>query len=195
MNLQPLRHLVLSTLLAFCVYIPQANAWRLPDGASLALGTGHPDDLRGIRVAQQWHWPKHWFADHAFDLRGYWDTSLALWKTEGNAEHRNRALAIGAIAPVFRIQGTAHLSEYFSPYLQASVGLSLISRTHLGHRNLGKNWQFQDLLGLGVQFGHKKAWDLGIHYLHYSNAGINPPNQGIDVKLLVMLMYHGEQIS
>lgn len=180
--------LCISTL--FCCHLANAVPFTPPTGYSIAAGGGEPDNLRGMRVAAQWDWDKRWFRDALFDIRGFWDMSLAVWHSDGDVHHRRRSLGVFGLAPMFRLQGTERLSEQFSPYFQASVGLSLITRNHLGRRDLGKNWQFQDFLGVGTQFGKNLAWDIGLHYLHYSNAGFNPPNQGIDVKLLVMLQYH-----
>lgn len=183
-------HFALCLVLAAVTSPPAALALTEPSGYSIAVGVGEPDDLRGIRIAAQWDWQRRWFSDNYFDIRGYWDASLAAYSSDGNVDEENRALGVVAFAPMFRLQGTDRLSRTYSPYFQASVGLSLLTRNHLGRRDLGKNWQFQDFLGGGVQFGEQMQWDVGLTYLHYSNAGFNPPNQGIDVKVMLMLQYH-----
>jgi len=174
----------------FFTQFGQAFAFSAPTGYSVSAGGGEPDDLQGMRVAAQWDWGRRVASQHYIDFRGYWDASFAVWLSEGNSDNEHRALAAIAFAPMFRFQGTEQLSKTYSPYFQASVGLAVLSRSDLGRRDLGKHWQFQDFLGGGLQFGKNLMWDIGVHYLHYSNAGFNPPNQGIDVKVLLMLQTH-----
>lgn len=173
-----------------CALAQDAPILTSPTDYSIAIGIGEPNGLQGIRIAAQWDWQQRWFTDSWLSLQGYWDYSLAYWEGDGDNQGRHRAIGIMAFAPFFRLQGTPHLSTHFSPYLQASAGLALTTTNHFGRRDLGKHWLFQDFMGGGMQFGHDLAWDISVHYLHYSNAGFHAPNQGLDVKLVFMLNYH-----
>ena len=88
---------------------------------------------------------------------------------------------------MFRLQTSYAASQ---PYLEGSVGLAALSNMRLGHRHLGAHWSFQDLIGAGVRFGDNYQYDLSYHYLHYSNANIAKPNNGVDVKMLFSFAYH-----
>jgi lipid A 3-O-deacylase len=159
----------------------------IPDGFSFSYGDGRPGNLRGYRGSLQWHW--NWIACANRPLvTGYWDASFAHWNVDTTDDNEPGSINIIAFAPVFRLQ-TPPLMGYFTPYLEGSVGLSALSQNHLSHRNLGGNWAFQDLLGGGIAFGQHQQFNLSYHYLHYSNAGLNPPNNGIDVKNLVSFAY------
>ena len=174
-------------LLCFCFLSPVFAF----EGFSLSGGSGRPSGLVGGRLAGQWYWHKQWLHRHHWRLDGYWDMSMAYWRTNGNPDndHEHKNLATVAFAPVLRYKRFTPLLNSIYPYVEASWGLALLTDQHLSYRNQGAHWTFQDLLGLGLQFGYQGRYDLSYHYLHYSNAGINPPNNGIDVKALISLQY------
>ena len=161
------------------------------DGFSISGGVGRPSSLRGGRLAAEWYWNKNWLATQNWHLDGYWDASVAYWRTDGdpNDGRKHKSLATAAFGPIFRWERSTPLFGNAHPFLEASWGLALLSNQHLSYRNQGAHWTFQDLLGGGLQFGSHGEYDLSYHYLHYSNAGINPPNNGIDVKTLLSLQY------
>ena len=161
------------------------------DGLSLSAGSGRPSDLKGGRIAAQWSWHQGWLQSHNWQLDTYWDMSFAHWHTDGNPDdnYAHKALSSFALAPIFRWERTTPYLINFRPYLEASWGLTVLTDQHLSYRNQGAHWAFQDLIGLGVRFGERGQYDLSYHYLHYSNAGINPPNNGIDIKILLTLQY------
>lgn len=165
-----------------------AEAGWLPDGANVAYGWGEPNNLKGYRVAVQWYWPV-WLKQYPINITGYWDLSGAYWGTDGNKRGQNKSIGILGFAPVFRFESRDAWFATIKPYIELSVGLALLSEKYIGRRNLGAQWLFQDLLGGGITFGKRNEFDLSYHYLHYSNASFNPPNQGIDVHGLVTLGY------
>ncbi len=157
---------------------------------SLSAGYGEPDNLIGGRLAWQYYWDKQWAISKKLTLGGYWDASLAYWQTDNSTDAKQYPdIAILAFAPVFRLQQQNSIDTNLNPYLEVSVGLSAMSRDKLGHRDLGARFAFQDLLGFGILFGKQQQFDLSYHFLHYSNAKIFPPNEGIDVKSLISLKY------
>lgn len=155
---------------------------------SMAYGGGEPDDLHGGRAAVQDYWNKPWLSTTFLELTGYWDYSIAYWHTQDKlqpGEHDD--VTIIALAPVFRVQG-CHV-ENLNPYFEASIGASWMNHDTLGHRDLGAKFAFQDLLGFGVTFGKDHQFDVSYHFLHYSNAKLFSPNEGIDVKYLISFKY------
>ena len=52
------------------------------------------------------------------------------------------------------------------------------SNTKLESNDLGSSFQFEDRIGAGLRFagGH----EVGIRAIHYSNAGIKQPNDGVE---------------
>lgn len=155
---------------------------------SAAFGGGEPDDLHGGRLAIQDYWNKQWGFANNLEIAGYWDYSLAYWHTSDKLQPKERDdITILALAPVFRLQSNS--SDGMKPYAEASVGASWMNHDTLGHRDLGAKFAFQDLLGFGLVFGKHQQFDLSYHFLHYSNAKLFPPNEGIDVKYLVSFKY------
>lgn len=167
----------------------QAYADWSPSGVSLSYGQGQPNNLTGYRLATQWDWGVDWLASTPIKLSGYWDASVARWSTEGNSTGNYTSLWAVGFDPIFRLQLRSLLAAAVSPYLEAGVGPAWLSASHLGERDLGAHWAFQDLVGVGIGFGKKHQFDLSYHYLHYSNAGLWPPNCGIDVKMLATFSY------
>lgn len=157
----------------------------------LSLGRGNPNRLRGWRVSARKDWQWQLLSKSSnFVLKGAWDLSYAYWHTDISMPAEPRNIYALAIAPVLHLQPTKPFFNHLSPYLEASVGGSILSRRLLAHRDLGSQLLFQDLLGFGIRFGSQLQYDLSWHYLHYSNANIAPPNNGIDVKILATLAYH-----
>ncbi len=174
-------------LLVFFFSISFANA-ALIDSFSIGVGGGNPNNLRGGRIALQKNWNIKLLPLLGFYTTGYWDANFAYFHTQGDQFGRYKNIAIIGINPVFRFRPTNAIYGIV-PYLEASVGLAAYNHRRLGHRNLGMNWSFEDLLGFGATFGDRQQYDLSLHFLHFSNADIKRPNNGIDVKILAMFRY------
>ena len=58
-----------------------------------------------------------------------------------------------------------------------------VSEKIVGLRELGSSFQFEDRVGAGFRNG---PHDWNLRYIHYSNAGFEEPNDGLD---LVMINY------
>lgn len=168
-------------------YLPISHA--APNSASLAYGTGEPNQFNGLRIALQWDSDRVWFQSSAWQLTGYWDVSVAYWQTHDNNDNDNPQLFGVAAAPVLRLQKTVPIAEVIRPYLDAGIGLAYLSDDNFGRRDLGSNVHFEDRIGIGASMGRSQQWDLAYYFLHYSNASFFPPNQGIDVKSLIMVTY------
>ncbi len=63
-------------------------------------------------------------------------------------------------------------------YLEAGIGVSLLSERQLKDERYGSNFQFSDQVGIGYQV--TKATRIGLRVSHFSNAGMKGPNQGLD---------------
>jgi lipid A 3-O-deacylase len=148
---------------------PQASA---VDGAAVELGRGDGADMG--RVAVQWNWTQRWFEGAAWHVSGYWDLALGQWRRAVQPGQNNEITDIG-LTPVFRLQRHT-LSGLF---VEAAVGIHLLSRTSLGDKRFSTRFQFGDHLGFGYRFGGG-AWELGYRLQHLSNAGIKRPNDGIN---------------
>ncbi|RQW29267.1 acyloxyacyl hydrolase [Rhodobacteraceae bacterium CH30] len=93
------------------------------------------------------------------------------------------ALWGGSISPLLRWQFPQAIGV-LSPYVQAGIGAAWFNGTHLQDTDLGSRGQFVDQLGVGLA---GKSWDLALRALHYSNADLKKPNNGLDLLELSML--------
>jgi lipid A 3-O-deacylase len=74
----------------------------------------------------------------------------------------------------------------FAPYLEASVGLHLLSHTQINEtRQFSTAFQFGEFLGAGVAFGDNYRYDIALRIQHVSNGGIKNPNDGLTYGALV----------
>ena len=67
------------------------------------------------------------------------------------------------------------------PYIEAGIGVAAFADTDLEDNDLGSSFQFEDRLGAGLRFSGQ---EIGIRALHYSNAGIKQPNDGVEAYTL-----------
>ncbi len=102
-------------------------------------------------------------------IGGYWEGNLNYW-TKGNSKNYGIALS-----PVFALY--LNIKE-FEPYIESGIGISLYTKTHIASRDISSHFLFEDRVGAGVRY---KNIDLSFRYMHYSNAGLVKPNQGIDI--------------
>jgi hypothetical protein len=181
-------YFILVTVLVFTSLGPKEASAFTP-WLRFSYGSGNPDSLEGYRLALGGLRPFTKFSASPINLIGYWEPSFSNWYVNPPQIDQPKTIYIVAVSPVIRLQTR---EKYFlggKPYVEFGIGGSLLSNNHLGHRNLGGHFAFQDLIGLGVHWGTTQAWSSSYHYLHYSNAGLLPPNQGIDVKHLISLTY------
>ncbi len=69
-------------------------------------------------------------------------------------------------------------------YVDASTGVHYLTETGIHDRNISIHMQFGTALGLGVAFGRGDQFDLGWRFMHFSNAEIKEPNDGINLNLI-----------
>ncbi|OGT45076.1 MAG: hypothetical protein A3E82_00985 [Gammaproteobacteria bacterium RIFCSPHIGHO2_12_FULL_38_11] len=70
-------------------------------------------------------------------------------------------------------------------FIYSVAGPSYISRYNIDNIYLGGNFTFQDLMGIGGFFGHKKHLNVAMTIGHYSNGNLLPNNPGVTVPLIV----------
>jgi lipid A 3-O-deacylase len=190
---EPLKKFPFFTLIITLIFLSPVKSLALSPSFTLSYGQGKPDHLEGYRIGLQRFWPLIGLPQSALNLTGYWDLSFANWTVSpGIMPTQNKqpkTIQILAVSPIIRLQTKKKCFLASQPYLELGIGASLLTQNHLGHRNLGGQFAFQDLLGIGFRWGTHAIWSVSYHYLHYSNAGLLPPNQGIDVKHLLGVGY------
>ncbi len=171
-------------LLSMFIFSSKINADDLNTGISIA--SGHGDcSIIPIRVGLQRDFGHKLRPESTFPLGGYWEGSL--YYMHGKAAKNpgsHKSLFAAAAAGVLRFEKREKTCLGW-PYLDAGIGLSLLSRKEIGGKQLGINFQFEDRVGLGIRFGENRQYDLGYRLVHFSNASIAKHNSGINLHLLV----------
>ena len=124
-----------------------------------------------LRVAWQRQWSQHWLVSDSGELSAMHALSINRWSTGADS------ITAFAYSPVF----IYHLHTAPLDYVKLGIGGAYLSDTQIKGRNLSSYFQFEDQVGVGWQW---RKHDLSLVYMHYSNAGIKKPNQGIDMFLL-----------
>lgn len=153
------------TLLAVMA-LPSARAAEL----MLAPGvTSQGDATANLSLA--FDWDKRWFESQTGHLSGYWNVAYTWWEAGrfGSAEQSV------SVAPVFVYRFNA---DGWQPFIEAGIGAAYFSDDRVGDRELGSRAHFEDRLAVGVQISERDA--LRLRVLHYSNAGLEDPNQGVN---------------
>jgi len=136
---------------------------------------GH-SDLDIFRVGRQWEFKRTFWQGDSARVSGYWEGSLNYWSAD-----RDDVFAV-ALSPVFVLSFGEDDGNYH-PFIEAGVGLALLSDDRVGGRLMGSSWQFEDRIGFGL-----RSQRLGFHYryMHYSNGDLSKPNQGLDAHVIGM---------
>lgn len=130
--------------------------------------TGHGEMT--WRASLSHDWDKHWWqADRGY-LTGYWDSAYTYW--EGSDASGAHSLSFSPVL-VYQFHGNR-----VRPFVEFGIGVSLFSSTDVGNRDMGSAFHFEDRLGAGVVLPGGNR--LGVRAIHYSNAGIKQPNDGIE---------------
>lgn len=122
------------------------------------------------RVGAQFDFNRSWFQTNIGRVTGYWDAGYTYW--EGDETSSNHSVSL---APVFVYE---FAGDSMKPYIEAGIGIAAFENTEIESHDLGSSFQFEDRLGVGLRFagGH----EVGVRAIHYSNAGIKNPNDGIE---------------
>ena len=131
------------------------------------------DSTMVYRLGAQWNWDSSWWQSSVGRLTGYWDAGYTYW--EGDETSGNHSLSF---SPVFVYE---FAGESVQPYIEAGIGVAAFTSTELEDNDLGSSFQFEDRIGAGLRFSGQ---EVGIRALHYSNAGIKQPNDGVEAYTL-----------
>jgi len=102
---------------------------------------------------------------------GYWSFGLTHW--EKGMYGKN----VGSISFSPVLTYNFHTNNGLEPFIELGIGVAGFSKTKVGDQNLGSVFNFEDRIGFGARFGDHT---LGARTIHYSNAGLKKPNDGIE---------------
>jgi hypothetical protein len=111
-----------------------------------------------------------------------WGGGASIWKTR----REEQIFATASLYPVFRF--TAIRTSPFDLYFNYSLaGPTFISRTVIDGEETGRQFTFQDFMGLGAFIGRGKSTKVEIRISHYSNGNLFPRNAGVTVPITVIV--------
>jgi lipid A 3-O-deacylase len=111
---------------------------------------------------------------------GYKELESSLDFSISQFNFKNDDIKIVALSPVFTYKFDKFF-KYTKPYIKAGIGVSYIDKTFLDDKGFSTHFQFEDRIAFGIDNGD---FDLSLNYIHYSNASIKKPNDGLDTLLL-----------
>jgi lipid A 3-O-deacylase len=141
-------------------------------GVSLGIGKSN-NDIDFYRVGLVKKWDVRWLENQNRTgyLDGYFELSFNRW-------HYNDDKINGiALSPVFQYMFNPYKKDWY-PYLEGGIGVAYLDSYEIKGRDLSSHFQFEDRIGVGLRF---KKLDLSFRYMHYSNASIKGPNDGVDI--------------
>jgi len=135
-----------------------------------ALGATSQGGLTA-RAAIGFNWDRSWWETDTGKLTGYWDLGYTYWQAGDEAGGRHSV----SFSPVFVYEfGSGHIK----PFVEAGIGVAMFTGTTAGDQKFGSSFNFEDRIGAGLKIGDDQK--VGIRAIHYSNAGIKEPNDGIE---------------
>ncbi|PHS35311.1 MAG: acyloxyacyl hydrolase [Sulfurovum sp.] len=164
-------------ILTLCAFTINSFAEELLSFDEVSLGVGESKDhIHIYRLGGKNNFESIWFKSDYGRLSGYYEASIHYW------EKGNDQIYGVAFSPVF-VYYLGGMSDTFQPYVEAGIGVAYISKTKINGRNMATHFQFEDRIGLGIKTG---SYDFNARYMHYSNAGIEKPNNGIDIIMFTL---------
>lgn len=147
-------------------------------GVSLGYGQS-TDNIDVYRAGILKQWSVTWFENRAGHVGGYFELSYSRW------EHGGDDVNAVALSPVFQYLFHVESATWY-PYIEAGIGLAYIDDYTINNRDLSTNLLFEDRVGVGIKVNNV---DISFRYIHYSNAGLKEPNNGVDILIGTLAWY------
>lgn len=151
----------------------------LPDAAFVqaALSSGQPDTI-ATDLGMQWHWSRRWHWSQTLRLSGFVELALGRWAPAMEDRSSDPTwITQVTIAPVLRWSGPSETGWYF----ELGIGPSWLNPVYRSvHTQFSSRFQFRDHLGVGKRWGERGQHDLGLRFVHFSNANLELPNPGVN---------------
>lgn len=135
------------------------------------------DDVSGIRISYRPYTHKITNVPYFDYLDVYWELSVNFWEYGANNQHQtNYVLALSpVVGKVFY-----EVADKYPLRWEFGIGISLVDNTNFAGKDIGSHYQFEDRLGLSINYGKNFSQTTSLRYMHYSNGGLNSKNPGMD---------------
>ena len=146
-----------------------------PDGVSVQGSWGtNSARMAGAGLVWDWDWER---LRRKAAITGRTELLANFWRADDfGGGHQGWTQLV--LLPTLRFE----LSQGRSPlYVELGVGASWLNRDYrTPHRGFSTRWNFYDVVGVGHSFGVQREHELGVRWVHVSNAGLRDPNPGQD---------------
>ena len=179
--------------LVSCLASTQAVASWQPDKFSFGFGRDLEDrrlTAEALRLAVQWNLSSTPLKRSGWILGTHVTGSFNQWSSKLDPElastYGAQKIVALAVLPGFRL---ALPKKDYDFYVDFGIGIGLLSDRALKKNSnspvdKSTDFNFEIAQAIGLKFGPQKAYSLSWQYLHYSNAGIKEPNEGLDFQVL-----------
>jgi hypothetical protein len=147
-----------------------------------SIELGSAGDVTQSKLTLRWDWRNDLYQWDNWTAKAFVQFDLAKWQDTDISGEEGSVNVIG-LAPVYRIERNKNfsISDYeLIDYIEYHVGGAFLSRNELDERDFSIHFQFSDTLSIGWFLNESRSWDLQLTYQHYSNNGIELPNNGIN---------------
>lgn len=144
------------------------------DKLTFSIDSGVDGAATHHRIALGADWVKPIYSGDSWEIVGRLEGSIHSWDEKASATYSGDSGFIIGVTPVFHYQLK---NMDYTPFIEMGAGPHLLSQTTVASENKATQFQFGNILGLGI---HKDNFEIGYRYLHISNIGIEEPNPGAD---------------
>ncbi|MDC8831819.1 acyloxyacyl hydrolase [Alteromonas gilva] len=137
-------------------------------------------DIQGLRLGYR---PTSFNLDNTWlgELDLYVETSISYWRYKHDTTGDTDSNYTFALTPVF-IKEVGNVYDSYPVFLEAGIGIGIVSDQQFAGKDIGSTYQFEDKLGVVVALDDRRPYEqrLALRYMHYSNGGFNDDNPGVD---------------
>ena len=145
------------------------------DGVGAGIAHGQDADQYGVQVQ----------FDRGAPLNEWSSSALKSYVLVGIGEFHGTKN--GVPQHTIRVLGTTGVLRWeheriggVRPFLDFGIGVGGLSESSInGNRDFGGKFEFNEIVQAGVRFGPRDQYEFNLRGQHFSNAGINPPNDGM----------------
>ncbi|MBI5923615.1 MAG: acyloxyacyl hydrolase [Betaproteobacteria bacterium] len=163
--------------------VARAESFSAPTGIAVLGGYGSNVDVAGAEVYWDNFYSSTWLKDHGLVTRLV--AEVGYWHSRDDKNEHSPVVNIGVTPQVRWLapqQGAIH------PFLEAGIGVRLLSHTQIDERRMAIAAQFGERLGAGFSFGPQDRYETALFLQHVSNGRIKQPNNGFTYLGLALRM-------
>lgn len=146
-----------------------------PDGVSVQAGQGtHGSRIAGVGVIWDWDFER---MRRKAELTAHTELMVNRWDAR-EAGGSRQSLTQLVVLPSLRMRLSRGASPWF---IELGIGASWMDRLFVTpEKSFSTQWNFFDMMGVGHSLGGHDGHEIGLRWVHVSNAGIKRPNPGQD---------------